>query len=123
MEAMTPRSRRVVKFVGYFLVGGLAAILVAQWFQPHYVDLCERFTEQREPCRPVPVESMRGLFLIGLGVLSMTILPIVTTITQVLRDGYDWETSRAETATANLPILAGLLYFAIGSIVSLSSYS
>ena len=123
MEAWTPRMKRVVKFVGWFIFGGLAAVLVAAWFHPNYVDICDRLTDQSEPCRPVPLQSMRGLFLIGLGVLSMPVVPIVTTITQVLREGYDWETSRVETATANLPILAGLLYFAIGSIVSLASYS
>ena len=123
MEAPTPRVRRVVKFVVYFVVGGVAAAAIARWFQPHYVDVCDRVTEQPEPCRAVPVQSMVGLFLIGLGIVSMTVVPIVTTITHVLRQGYDWETSRVETATANLPILAGLLYFAIGSAISLASYS
>jgi uncharacterized membrane protein YvlD (DUF360 family) len=59
--------------------------------------------------------TMSGNFLIGFGLFMLVIGPIIFSLAHVLRHGYNWESSRVETAVSNLPMLAGLLYIAAGA--------
>ncbi len=120
MEAL--RSRRV-RFPLYTLAGFAVAALLAWLFEPHYLSVCNRINANPGvECTPISTQSMIGLFLIGLGLVTMLIVPIVASITHMVRHGYDWETSRVETATSNLPILAGLIYFATGAAIAIAGY-
>jgi len=104
-------------------------------FQPHWQDLCTAVKQNAlvpDPnqriiigpeCEYVGPMAMAGNFLIGFGVFTMIIMPIVFSLIQVRRDGYNWETSRVETAVTNLPILSGFLYIVAGFGVALLAAS
>ncbi len=102
-------------------------------FQPHWLDLCNRinsrpFVDQlgrtinrgAEECSPVSMMTMSGNFLIGFGLFMMIIGPTVFSLAHVLRHGYNWESSRVETAVSNLPMLSGLLYIVTGAGLALA---
>jgi uncharacterized membrane protein YvlD (DUF360 family) len=59
--------------------------------------------------------TMSGNFLIGFGLFMLIIGPIIFSLAHVLRHGYNWESSRVETAVSNLPMLSGILYIALGA--------
>lgn len=95
-------------------------------FQPHWLDLCNRINSRPfvgmngqvtrgDQCSPVSAMTMSGNFLIGFGLFMLVIGPIIFSFAHVLRHGYNWESSRVETAVSNLPMLAGLLYIAAGT--------
>ncbi len=107
------------------MVGGFGvAAVLARLFQPHYLSLCNAINVQPgADCRPISVQAMVGLFVIALGLVSMIIVPIVSALWQLYRHGHTWETPRGtETATTNLPILAGLIYLAAGAVVAIAGY-
>ena len=49
--------------------------------------------------------AMMTFFLIGFGLFMLIIGPILFSLAHVLRHGYDWESSRVETAVSNLPMV------------------
>ncbi len=120
-------KRPIIRRPVYFVAGALLAISGGLLFQPHWVELCTRINQRSfvglggQPvirggeCAYVAPVTMAGNFLIGFGVFTMIIIPIVFSLSQVLRDGYNWESSRVETAVTNLPILSGFLYVAVGA--------
>ena len=59
--------------------------------------------------------TMSGTFLIGFGLFMLIIGPIIFSLIHVIRNGYNWESSRVETAVSNLPMLSGILYIAAGA--------
>ena len=108
-----------------FGVGLIAAVGAGLLFQPHWLDLCNRINARPhaglngvitrgQECSPVSPMTMAGNFLIGFGLFTLIIGPIIFSLVHVLRKGYDWESSRVETTVSNLPMLAGLLYMAAG---------
>jgi hypothetical protein len=113
-----------VRFLALVTMGFGTAAAFGGWFQPHYLPLCNRInTVPGVACTPVSTQAMVGLFLIGLGVISLIIVPIVTAIVHLLRHGHDWETPRGtETAHTNLPILAGFIYLVVGTFVAVAGY-
>lgn len=121
MEAL---RNRWVRCLGYFVLGAVVATLLARLFHPHYLGLCNNVkVDTGDECSPMPLQAMVGVFLVGMGLVSMLVVPIVTSLYNVVRRGYDWETSRVETAVSNLPILAGLVYFAAGVAIALAEYN
>lgn len=115
--------RPLLFFAGLGLAAAAGAI-----FQPYWLDLCNRmnsrpFVDQlgrtiyrgTEECSPVSAMTMSGNFLIGFGLFMMIIGPIIFSLAHVLRNGYNWESSRVETAVSNLPMLSGLLYIVAGA--------
>ena len=117
-----PLFRRPLLFVAG-MAGAAAAGLL---FQPHWVELCTRINNREfvawggqitrgGECSPVSPMTMSGNFLIGFGLFMLIIGPIIFSLAHVLRHGYDWESSRVETAVSNLPMLSGILYIAAGA--------
>ena len=117
-----PLIRRPLLFVAG--MGGAAA--AGLLFQPHWVELCTRINNREfvawggqitrgGECAPVSPMTMSGNFLIGFGLFMLIIGPIIFSLAHVLRHGYDWESSRVETAVSNLPMLSGILYIAAGA--------
>ena len=106
---------RVPTFItGAFLVVTLAAL----WFQERWLEFCEHFKEAGEfPCQPIGDVRMVAYFTIGLGVVTMILGPVVNTLYRLARYGQPWETTRHETAASNIPILAGILYLVVGTII------
>ena len=121
MEAL--RSRWV-RLPVYFVIGFGVAALLARLFHPHYLPLCNRINAQPGvDCRPIPLQAMVGLFVFGLGIFTMVVVPIISALYQLVKHGHDWEMARGtETAITNLPILAGLLYLATGAAIAISGY-
>ena len=108
-----------------FVTGLGAAAAAGLLFEPHWLDLCNRINARPTvgingqitrggECSPVSPMTMSGNFLIGFGLFMLVIGPIIFSFAHVLRNGYDWESSRVETAVSNLPMLAGLLYMGAG---------
>jgi len=108
-----------------FLFGLSAAAGAGLLFQPHWLDLCNRINTREYiawngnptvggECSPVSGMTMSGNFLIGFGVFMLIIGPIIFSLLQVFRRGYNWESSRVETATSNLPMLSGVIYIVSG---------
>ena len=115
-----PIIRRPVLFVS----GIIGAVVAGLLFQPHWVELCTRINQRgfidqlgrqiaSGECAYVSPMAMSGYFLLGFGVFTMIIMPIIFALAQ-LRHGYNWESSRVETAVTNLPILSGFIYVAAG---------
>lgn len=121
MEAHKSRWFRFPVFtaVGFAAAAGLAAL-----FQPHYLTLCNTMNrESGAQCTPVSMQSMIGIFVIALGVFTLVVVPIVSAFFHLLRHGHSWETPRGtETALTNLPILAGVIYLAAGTLVAVGGY-
>lgn len=110
----------------YFFIGLGAAAGAGLLFQPHWLDLCNRINSRPhaglngvvtrgQECSPVSSMTMSGNFLIGFGLFTLVIGPIIFSLAHVLRHGYNWESSRVETAVSNLPMLAGIIYIAVGA--------
>jgi hypothetical protein len=120
-------SRPLLRRPLLFLLGLGVAIGAALLFQPHWVDLCTRMKTREfigwngqsivrgEPCAWVSPATMAGTFLIGFGALMLIIGPIIFSLAHVIRHGFNWEYSRVETATSNLPMLSGVLYIVAGA--------
>jgi hypothetical protein len=117
-----PLFRRPLVFLGGLGFAAAAGLL----FQPYWLDLCNRINarpfvgsngeiSRGGECSPVSSMTMSGNFLIGFGVFMLIIGPIVFSLAQVIRRGYNWESSRIETAASNLPMLSGVLYIAAGA--------
>jgi hypothetical protein len=124
---MASFSRPLIRRPLLFVTGLAAAVVGGLLFQPHWVDLCTRINQREfiawggQPtlrggeCSPVSPMTMSGNFLIGFGLFMLIIGPIIFSLIHVLRHGYDWESSRVETAVSNLPMLSGILYIAAGA--------
>lgn len=122
---MAVLTRPIIRRPLLFLAGlGLAAIAGAL-FQPHWLEICNRINSRPhvgmdgtiirgDECSPVSTLTMSGNFLIGFGLLMLVLGPIVFSLAHVLKNGYNWESSRVETAVSNLPMLAGFLYMVTG---------
>ncbi len=118
-----PLIRRPVLFVAGLVSAAAAGLL----FEPHWVDLCTRINAREfvawnsqavtrgGECAPVSPMTMSGTFLIVFGLFMLIIGPIIFSLAHVLRHGYDWESSRVETAVSNLPMLSGILYIGAGA--------
>ncbi len=124
-------QRPLVRRPFYFLIGLGAAIGAGMLFQPHWLALCNRINARPQPglngaitrggeCSPVSSMTMSGNFLIGFGLFTLIIGPIIFSLAHVLRHGYNWESSRVETAVSNLPMLSGAIYIAIGAGMALA---
>jgi hypothetical protein len=110
----------------FVFLGGLAFAAVAgSLFQPYWLDMCNRINARpsvgfdgqlasRGECSPVSATTMSGNFLIGFGLFMLIIGPIIFSLAQVVIKGHNWEASRVETVTSNLPMLSGALYIAAG---------
>lgn len=116
-----PLVRRPLLFLSGFVFAAAAGLL----FQPHWLSLCNRINARPfvgmsgqitrgDECSPVSQVTMAGNFLIGFGLIMLILGPIVFSLAHVLRKGYNWESSRVETAVSNLPMLSGLLYMVAG---------
>lgn len=121
MEAPTSRW---IRFPALVAIGFAVAAGLAVWFQPHYLPLCNRINAQPGiQCSPVSMQSMVGIFVIALGVVTLVVVPIVAAVIHLIRHGHSWETPRGtETAITNLPILAGFIYLATGTVVAIAGY-
>ena len=119
-------SRPLIRRPLLFALGLGAAASGGLLFQPHWIELCNRINArpyvglsgqltQGGECSPVSPMTMSGNFLIGFGLFMLIIGPIIFSLAHVLRHGYDWESSRVETAVSNLPMLSGILYIAAGA--------
>ena len=117
-----PLFRRPLLFLGGLGLAALGGVL----FQPHWHDLCNRINARPSiglngqitrggECSPVSTMTMSGNFLIGFGLFMLIIGPIIFSLAHVLRHGYNWESSRVETAVSNLPMLSGALYIIAGA--------
>ena len=119
-------KRPLVRRPLMFLIGLGFAAAAGLLFQPHWVDLCNKINARPfigingtvtrgEECSPVSPTTMSGNFLIGFGLFMLVIGPIIFSLVHVIRNGYNWESSRVETTVSNLPMLAGVLYMVVGT--------
>mgnify|MGYP001824866675 CR=1 FL=1 len=118
-----PLIRRPLLFLSGLGFAAVAGLL----FQPHWVELCTRINAREfvdavgQPvlrggeCAPVSPTTMSGNFLIGFGLFMLIIGPIIFSLAHVLKHGYNWESSRVETAVSNLPMLSGVIYMVLGT--------
>ncbi len=117
-----PLLRRPIMFIAGLGAAAGAGLV----FQPNWLDLCNRINSRPyvgmngqilrgDECSPVSPMTMSGNFLIGFGLFMLVIGPIIFSLAHVLRNGYNWESTRVETAVSNLPMLAGALYIATGA--------
>ncbi len=118
-------TRPLIRRPLFFLSGLSFAAVAGLLFQPFWLDLCNRINARpyvgmngtitrSDQCSPVSAMTMSGNFLIGFGLLTLVLGPIVFSLVHVLKNGYNWESSRVETAVSNFPMLAGLLYMVTG---------
>lgn len=124
---MAVLSRPLIRRPLLFVAGLVTAAIGGLLFQPHWVEICTRINQREfvawggQPtvrggeCSPVSPMTMSGTFLIGFGLFMLIIGPIIFSLVHVFRHGYDWESSRVETAVSNLPMLSGILYIAVGA--------
>ena len=125
-------SRPLVRRPLLFALGLGGAALAGLLFQPHWVELCTRINNREfvawggQPtlrggeCSPVSPMTMSGNFLIGFGLFMLVIGPIIFSLVHVLRNGYNWESSRVETAVSNLPMLSGVVYIVTGAVLAIA---
>jgi hypothetical protein len=122
---MAVLKRPIIRRPLLFLSGLGLTTIAGALFQPHWLELCNRINSRPyvgmngtlsrgEECSPVSALTMSGNFLIGFGLLMLVLGPIIFSLAHVLKNGYNWESSRVETAVSNLPMLAGLLYMVTG---------
>lgn len=105
-------STRAVRFPLLLITGALVTLLISQYVDRNYLELCDRYSVFPSRCEPV---SLRTAYATGLGIAGLamlTIAPIVNSIYHLLRYGQPWESTRVETAISNYPLLAGLIYLA-----------
>ena len=128
-------SRPLLRRPLMFLLGLGLAVGAGLLFQPHWVSLCTRINSTEfvgwngetivigHQCAWVSPATMAGTFLIGFGAFMLVIGPIIFSLAHVLRHGFNWEYSRVETATSNLPMLSGVLYIIAGTSLAFMSGS
>jgi|GEM_PF-2379456 len=121
---MAALRNRWVRAPSYLVGGFAAAAALAAWFHPHYLPLCNRLDARPGvECAPVTTQTMVGFFVMGLGFVSLVVLPVVASVAHLIRHGADWEMPRGtETTQTNLPILAGVIYLVTGTIVAVTGY-
>lgn len=105
-------STRAVRFPLLVIGGALITLLIAQYVDRNYIELCERYSVFPSRCEPV---TLRTTYSTGLGIAGLAMLtlgPIVNSIYHLMRYGQPWESTRVETAISNYPLLAGLIYLA-----------
>ncbi len=99
-----------------FGAGLAVAYGVAVLWAPHLPSFCREVTVG-EPCEPVTVRTAAGYLTIALGWLTMVFGPIVGSLLDLAIHGASWEASRVETAPANVPIVAGIVYLVVGASI------
>ena len=116
-------ANRFVRRPLLFVLGLAFAFAAAFLTQPRWMGICANFNDERGlPCSPITLGVMAGYFTIGLGLLTLIFGPIINSFYRLYRYGQVWETSRAETATGNVPIIVGLTYIVLGfTIAALAS--
>jgi hypothetical protein len=95
-------------------------LLLSQYVQANYMDLCGQYSVFPSRCEPV---TLRTAYSTGLGMAGLVMLifgPIVNSIYHLLRYGQPWESSRVETAISNYPLLAGIIYLAGAAVLVLA---
>ncbi len=105
-------STRAIRFPLLLISGALITLLISQYVDRNYIELCEKYSVFPSQCEPV---SLRTAYATGLGLAGLVMLtvgPIVNSIYHLLRYGQPWESTRVETAISNYPLLAGLIYLA-----------
>jgi hypothetical protein len=120
MEARAPLARAsqiALKLVAWALTGLLAALVIAWVLSPRWVGFCSSFNDRQTPCAFIDTPRMLGYVTTALGLLLMTVGPVVTTLWKLFRHGYDWETSHVEPAHVNGPIVLGIAYFIGGMLI------
>ena len=96
--------------------GLLVSYLVAWYLVPRWPGLCNQTIPDR-PCQDVSLLTGFGYTTIVLGILTMILGPIISSLTHLAMHGHNWETPRGtETVTSNLPILIGAIYLGIGLV-------
>jgi hypothetical protein len=81
--------------------------------------ICTNFNADRGiPCSPMTFGTMFGYMVIGLGLFTVILLPVVNSLYRLYRYGQIWETSRVETAVANVPLLFGIIYIVLGFVIA-----
>jgi hypothetical protein len=102
-----------------FLAGLGIAFSLAVTTQPRWDGICANFNAERGiPCSPMTFAVMFGYFVIGLGIFTMILGPIINSLYRLYRYGQVWETSRAETAIGNVPLIMGLVYVVLGFVIA-----
>ncbi len=99
-----------------FAAGLAASFVVAVVWSPHLPSFCRGITVG-EPCEPVTVATATGYLTIALGWLTLVFGPIFGSLLDLAIHGASWEASRVETAPANLPIVAGIVYLVVGALI------
>lgn len=111
MEALRSRWLRTPVLFG---AGVAAAWGVARLWAPHWPRFCDDVTIA-EPCAAVAAQTMWGYLLMALGIVVMILGPVAGSLIELAVHGHRWETPRGrESATTNVPILAGGVYIALG---------
>lgn len=110
-------SAVVARTLLWATIGLLISLLIAWLLSPRWVDICTPLKYGRIPCAPIDTPRMLGYVTTILGLLLMTIGPVVTTLWMLFRHGYNWETSRVEPAHVNGPILMGIVFFGGGLVI------
>lgn len=111
MEAAT-RAARVRKIalvvVLWTIVVVVGTAVLTAVLQPRWVELCARFSNGSQPCGPTPRPRIAAYALVVLGLAVAVLGPVLTSLWDLMRNGYNWEQSRVEPAFVNGPILYGM---------------
>jgi len=124
----TPRRRgwighlhanRHVRRLLLFLTGLGIAFALTFVTQPRWEGICANFNAARGiSCPPMTLGVMYGYVVIGMGLFTTILGPIVNSLYRLYRYGQIWETSRVETAVGNVPLILGFVYVIIGFAIA-----
>lgn len=110
-------NNRLWRTIIVSVTGLLLAYVVAWYIVPRWPDFCDQTIPDR-PCSTVKLLTGFGYTTIVLGILTLVLGPIISSLAHLAVHGHDWETPRGtETVTSNLPILIGAIYLGVGLTV------
>lgn len=120
MEARTRSARAfrgALRAIAWGTAGLILSAAVAWVLSPRWVDVCTPLNYRRSACAAIDAQRMLGYVTTALGLILMTVGPVITTLWKLFRHGYNWETSHVEPAHVNGPIVFGLVYFIGGLLI------
>ncbi len=109
-----PFHDRVLRTIILFVVALSVAWLASRYFVPRWPGFCDT-TNVGTVCAPVKYLTGFGYSVIFLGMLTIVVGPIASSLLHVGLNGGEWETPRGtETIHTNLPLLIGAIYMGLG---------
>lgn len=115
---MDVRRQRWITGSSLFVIGFVAAYVIALIWAPHLPGFCGAVTVGRT-CESAAVQTVMGYVLVAIGFVTMVFAPIAWAFLEIALHGGKWETQRGpETTVTNLPIAFGLMYMIVGVVLA-----